>query len=84
MFIQIVFQLVLFQTRTEEEDKAYEIDFSIRIDVNIFKMGRFSLAMLLVIALANPSLSCSKSENPGEPFEIWSIDLLCLWSIHPK
>jgi len=29
-------------------------------------MGRFTLAMLLVIALANPSLSCSKSQNPGE------------------
>ena len=68
-------QLVLFQAPAEEEDQAYEIDFSIRLDVNIVKMGRFSLAMLLVIALVNPSLSCSKSQNPGEPFEIWSIDL---------
>ena len=38
-------------------------------------MGRFTLAMMLVVALANPSLSCSKSGNPGKPFEIWSIDL---------
>ena len=38
-------------------------------------MGSFTLTMMLVIALANPSLSCSKSENPGTPFEICSIDL---------
>ena len=38
-------------------------------------MGRFTLAMMLVVALANPSLGCSKSGNPGKPFEIWSIDL---------
>ena len=72
------------QAPAEEEDQAYEIDFSIRLDVNIVDMRRFTLAVLLVIALANPSLSCSKSQNPGEgqsenpgkPFEIWSIDLL--------
>ena len=74
MFIQIVFSLVLFQTPAEEEGQAYEIDFSIRLDVNIVKMGRFTLAMMLVIALANPSLGCSKSQHPGEPFEICNID----------
>ena len=37
-------------------------------------MGRFTLAMMLVLALANPALSCSKSGTPGKPFEIWFID----------
>lgn len=73
--MQIVFQIVLFQTLAEGEDQAYEIDFSIRLEVNIVIMGRFTLAMMLVVALANPSLSCSKSENQGKPFEICSIDL---------
>ena len=37
-------------------------------------MGRFTLAIMLVLALANPALSCSKSGTPGKPFEIWFID----------
>jgi len=38
-------------------------------------MGRFTLAIMLVFALTNLSLSYSKSGNPGRLFKIWIMYL---------
>ena len=54
---------------------SFQIYFAIRLCVKIGNMGRFTLAIMLVFALTNPSLSYSKSGNPGRLFKIWIMYL---------